>query len=71
MTGFPVIVVVTALTSWQQMRLHAPCHHAAWDATPTDLRAIREYLGDAWLEAQRAQLAYDVISSPLSTGHLH
>jgi hypothetical protein len=57
MTAFPVIVVVTALTHWQQMLLHADCHEGTWNATPAELDVIREHLGDQWLTFHRAQLA--------------
>ncbi len=55
----PIIVVVTALTRWNRMLLRALCHEEAWDATPAELEAIREYLGAAWIEQHRNSSATD------------
>jgi hypothetical protein len=56
LADFPVAVVVMALTSWKQMRLYSACHEGAWDATPSELEAIRVHLGDVWIEARRISL---------------
>jgi hypothetical protein len=55
--AYPALVVVTALLSWNQMRLYSSCHDVAWDASPSELQSIREYVGDKWLEQQQKQFA--------------
>ena len=45
----PVIVVKTALTLWNNMRLYAGCHAVAWNASRGELENIRRYLTtDGW-----------------------
>jgi hypothetical protein len=51
---FPEPVVVMALTRWNNMNLYVPCHDGYWSATRDELEAIRQYLGEAWIES-RAQ----------------
>ena len=51
LNSFPVIVVITALTRWRQMRLYSSCHGVAWSATQAELDLIREHLGERWLES--------------------
>jgi hypothetical protein len=53
MTPFPVIVVVTAITRWRQLKLHAECHAGAWNATAFELALIHHHVGDAWLDVHR------------------
>jgi hypothetical protein len=55
--AFPVIVVVTAVTAWRQMRMFATCHGIAWDASPSEIRTLREHLGERWLKSARCRLA--------------
>jgi len=50
--NFPEIVVLTALTRWNNMQLYAPCHDISWSATPSELQRIRQYLGDNWINAR-------------------
>lgn len=52
---FPVLVIVTALTRWGQMRLYSSCHDVFWDASPSELRVISEHLGTKWLESRRKE----------------
>jgi 5-methylcytosine-specific restriction endonuclease McrA len=56
---FPTLVVVTALTRWNHMRLHSDCHHSAWDAGRSELTDIRNYLGRNWIESHRSQLYFE------------
>jgi hypothetical protein len=51
---FPVDLVASGLITENRIRLFAPCHEVAWDASPVELEQIREYLGSAWLDCQRA-----------------
>jgi hypothetical protein len=51
LTAFPILVVVTALTSWQQMRLYSSCHETGWDATQLEIQSMREHLGENWLQS--------------------
>lgn len=44
MSNFPIGVVIVALTQWNQMALHASCHESSWNASPSDLQAIRAYI---------------------------
>ena len=46
-TEFPTLVVVTALTQWNNMRLHGTCHAVFWDASAAEIQSIREQLGTA------------------------
>jgi hypothetical protein len=63
LTSFPVLVVVTALETWNQMRLHAQCHDVGWDASVGELQSFREFLGRPWLESHRRRLAYEIAFS--------
>jgi hypothetical protein len=49
-----VDLVASGLITENRIRLFAPCHEVAWDASPVELEQIREYLGSAWLDCQRA-----------------
>jgi hypothetical protein len=51
---FPEPVVVMALTRWNNMNLYVPCHDGFWSASRSELHAIRNFLGEAWLKV-RAQ----------------
>jgi hypothetical protein len=51
---YPEPVVVMALTRWNNMNLYVPCHDGYWSASRDELQAIRQYLGEAWIES-RAQ----------------
>ena len=53
---FPILVVVVALTQWNQLALYTHCHDGQWDATPRELDAIRRHLGEAWIEEHRELL---------------
>ena len=50
-TGFPELVVATALRRWNHMALHAGCHKGSWDASDEEVQRVRDYVGQAWLEA--------------------
>jgi hypothetical protein len=50
----PVAVVVTALTRWNNMHLHSPCHPVSWNASQSELQRIRHHVGEAWIEAHSA-----------------
>ena len=50
---FPTVVVVTALTRWNQLALHSHCHDEKWDASAAEIQAIRDYVGHDWVEANR------------------
>jgi hypothetical protein len=58
MTSFPVLVILAALTKWQQMRLYAGCHDGAWDASPAELQAIRQHLGEEWIDKNLRHLEH-------------
>jgi hypothetical protein len=49
---FPEPVVVMALTRWNNMNLYVPCHDGYWSASRQELHAIRQYLGESWIEAR-------------------
>ena len=51
LAGYPIPVVAVALTRWNNLLLHACCRGESWDATPAELRRIREHLGSAWIQA--------------------
>ena len=53
---YPEPVVLVALTRWNNMNLHAPCHDVYWSASRSELRAIREYLSEDWIEARLSAL---------------
>jgi hypothetical protein len=61
--AYPLIVVITALSQWHRMALHAPCHSESWSATALELQRFREYLGDAWIVEQ-------TMAHPVHLGHL-
>jgi hypothetical protein len=42
---YPVAEVAAALLSDGKLRLLAACHDYTWNATPTELEQVREYLG--------------------------
>jgi hypothetical protein len=46
---YPAVVVVTALTKWNNMNLYVACHPGSWDASEEDLSMIREVIGTDWL----------------------
>jgi hypothetical protein len=50
---FPVDIVAAGLLTGSLV-LVTPCHEVAWDASGVELEQIREYLGFAWLDSQRA-----------------
>ena len=52
---FPVIVVVAALTRWNQMALHAGCHDGSWNASPAELARIRSHVGESWIHSHASQ----------------
>ncbi len=52
MCDYPEPVVVMALTRWNNMNLHVPCHDVYWCASQSELHAIRQHLGEAWLESR-------------------
>jgi hypothetical protein len=54
--AFPVIVVITAMTAWKQMRLFAACHEVSWDASVAEIQSIREHLGDSWFPIRATAL---------------
>ncbi len=49
---YPEPVVVMALTRWNNMNLHVPCHDVYWCASQGELRAIRQHLGEAWIKSR-------------------
>lgn len=51
---FPVIVIITALTVWNNLRLYVNCHDVSWDASSTELDAIRCHLGTEWMLRHRS-----------------
>lgn len=51
LSEFPVIVVVTALTRWNNMALYAACHQQRWDASTVELQGIRRQMGEEWIRA--------------------
>jgi hypothetical protein len=53
MTGYPTIVVMTALTRWHNMALYTSCHPASWDASQAEMARIRAFLGEPWIDAHR------------------
>jgi hypothetical protein len=52
LASYPIIVAVTALRSWKQMRLYSPCHDVAWDADASEIQTMKKFVGTAWLESQ-------------------
>ena len=50
---FPVALIAIGLLQGNSVKLHAPCHDLHWNASQVELQQIREYLGAAWLAAQR------------------
>jgi hypothetical protein len=50
---FPAIVVVVALTRWNNLGLHSSCHLASWNASKLELKNIRAHLGESWIDAHR------------------
>jgi hypothetical protein len=53
----PVALVGAALIRNRPIRFYASCHAVYWDASPTEVEQLREYMGAPWLEAQRAPRA--------------
>ena len=53
---YPEPVVLVALTRWNNMNLYAPCHDIYWSASASELRAIREYLGESWIASRSMAL---------------
>ena len=53
LSEFPVIVVMMALTRWNHMALHASCHEGSWDASVAEIRQIRQYLGNDWIQTHQ------------------
>ncbi len=49
---YPEPVVVMALTRWNNMNLHVPCHDVYWCANQSELQAIRRHLGEAWIKSR-------------------
>jgi len=39
----PVVVLDMALNNWNRMNLYTDCCDVYWDATPADMRLIREH----------------------------
>jgi len=56
---FTILVVVTGLTRWNNMRLHSDCHDCAWDAGKSELTDIRNFLGARWIESHRSRLYFE------------
>jgi hypothetical protein len=52
-TAFPALVVLTALTRWNNMALYASCHEGSWNASPAEIERIRAFLGEPWIDAHR------------------
>jgi hypothetical protein len=50
---FPVLVIATALTRWNNLRLYSACHDVSWDASPSELQFIRQHLGADWIDRNR------------------
>ncbi len=46
------IVVDTALTRWNRMKLKAPCCGVSWNASSAELDEIRRHVGHAGTRAQ-------------------
>jgi hypothetical protein len=49
---YPVAEVAAALLSGGKLRLLAACHRYTWNANPTELEQIREYLGVTNVDAK-------------------
>jgi len=49
---YPVAEVAAALLSGEKLRLLAACHGYTWNANPTELEQIREYLGATNVDAK-------------------
>ena len=47
--AYPKLVVMVALTRWNHLLLYAPCHEGSWDASDTEVRALRAFVGENWL----------------------
>jgi hypothetical protein len=54
---FPIMVVATALTQWNSMMLHGSCCVPSWEASSAEFQAIRDSLGEGWIQANRLRPA--------------
>jgi len=52
---FPVMVIVTALTHQDHLRLYSACHDISWDASKSEIQVIQQFLGTEWLQLHRAR----------------
>jgi hypothetical protein len=48
---FPVLVIVTAITRQDHLRLYSACHDISWDASNFEMQAVRQFLGAEWIES--------------------
>ena len=49
LTEFPTLVVTVALSRWNHMALYSSCHEGTWDASPLEVKKLREFVGAQWL----------------------
>ena len=49
LTEVPIAVVADALIKKEGIYLRAACHDAAWNASPTEIEQLREYMGAPWI----------------------
>jgi hypothetical protein len=54
LVALPLAQVAGALIDHQPIRLYSSCHEIHWDASPIEVEQLREYMGAAWIEDQRA-----------------
>ena len=53
LSAFPILVVQIALTRWNNIALYANCHEESWDASEEEVVALRAFVGEEWLLAQK------------------
>ena len=54
LSAFPILVVHVALTRWNHIGLYADCHEQSWDASDEEVQALRAFVGEDWLQAQKS-----------------
>ena len=54
LTEVAIAAVADALIKKERVYLRAVCHDSAWNASPTEIEQLREYMGAPWIDTARA-----------------